>query len=354
MLRKLTVFLCVLALFLSFSSIAGADVIKLKLANYFPPVHMNSVMLGKWADELNKKLAGKVEITQYTGGTLLTAPKIAPGVLTGIADIGFSHCSYTRGRFPVMEIMELPIGFPSPWIAGHVSNDFYDKFKPKEWDAFHPIMFSTSPVNVLQSLNKPVKALEDIKGMKLRGPGRIGDIARALGAVPMPIEIVDTYEALRRGVVEGNFGPLEQLKGFKIGEVEKYVTASWKIGSVFSFYVIMNKNKWNSLPADVQKIITDYSKGEFLDQWLVEWNRIDIEGGDWFKKQGGQIIPISDAESARWVKAAQPVIADFKKDMTAKGYKAAEVDAWISFIKERIEYWKAQEKAKKIPTAYQY
>ncbi len=116
----------------------------------------------------------------------------------------------------------------------------------------------------------------------------------------------------------------------------------------------MNKNKWNSLPADVQKIITDYSKGEFLDQWLVEWNRIDIEGGDWFKKQGGQIIPISDAESARWVKAAQPVIADFKKDMTAKGYKAAEVDAWISFIKERIEYWKAQEKAKKIPTAYQY
>jgi TRAP-type C4-dicarboxylate transport system substrate-binding protein len=252
-----------------------------------------------------------------------------------------------------MEIMELPLGFPSPWIAGHVSNDFYDKFKPKEWDGYHLIVFCTSPVNVLQTLSKPVKTLEDLKGMKIRGTGRIGDIAKALGAVPMPIEIVDTYEALRRGVVEGNFGPLEQLKGFKIGEIEKYVTASWHIGSVFSFYLVMNKAKWNSLPADVQKTITEYSK-DFLDRWLLEWNAIDIEGREWFLKQGGQVLPLSDAESARWVKAADPVIGDYKKDMVAKGYKPAEVDGWISFIKERIEYWKGQEKVKKVPTAYQY
>jgi TRAP-type C4-dicarboxylate transport system substrate-binding protein len=252
-----------------------------------------------------------------------------------------------------MEIMELPLGFPSPWIAGHVANDFYDKFKPKEWDGYHPIVFCTSPVNVLQTLSKPVKALEDLKGMKIRGTGRIGDIAKALGAVPMPVEIVDTYEALRRGVVEGNFGPLEQLKGFKIGEIEKYVTASWKIGSVFSFYLVMNKAKWNSLPADVQKTITEHSR-DFLDRWLVEWNAIDIEGREWFLKQGGQVVPISDAESARWVKAADPVIGDFKKDMVSKGYKAKEIDGWISFIKERIEYWKGQEKAKKVPSAYQY
>ena len=79
--------------------------------------------------------------------------------------------------------------------------------------------------------------------------------------MPMPIEMVDLYEALRRGVVDGNYGPLEQLKGFKIGEVEKYVTASWKVGSVFSFYLVMNKNKWNSLPPDVQKTITEYRQG---------------------------------------------------------------------------------------------
>ena len=354
MLRKLIVFMSVLALLFSISSIASADVIKLKLANFFPPVHMNSIMLGKYCEELNKKLVGKVEITQYTGGTLLTAPKIAAGVATGIADIGFSHCAYSRGRFPVMEIMELPLGFPSPWIAGHVSNEFYEKYKPKEWDTYHPLAFCTSPVNVVQTLNKPVKTLEDLKGLKIRGTGRIGDLAKALGAVPMPIEMVDLYESLRRGVVDGNYGPFEQLKGFKIGEIEKYVTPSWKVGSVFSFYLVMNKNKWNSLPPDVQKTFTDYTK-EFLDRWLVEWNAIDIEGREFFIKQGGTVLPpLSDAESAKWVKAAQPVIADYKKDMVSKGYKAAEVDNWLSFIRERIEYWKGQEKAKKIPTAYHY
>ncbi len=353
MVRRSAVFLFVILFSVSLASFVHAEVIKLKFANYFPPTHMNSKVLGKYCEELNRRLAGKVEITQYTGGTLLTAPKMAAGVASGIADIGFSNCSYSRGRFPVMEIMELPLGFPSSWIATHVANDFYDKFKPKEWDTYHALMFSTSPPNVIQTLNKPVKTLEELKQLKIRGQGRLADIVKALGAVPMPIEIVDLYEALRRGVIDGTYTPLETLKGFKLGEVEKYVTASWKVGSVFAFYVVMNKGKWNSLPPDVQKVITDYSK-EFIGLWAVEWNNIDIEGADFFKKQGGQILPISDAEAARWAKAAEPVVADFRKDLLSKGYKAAEIEGWLAFIKERIEYYKAQEKTKKVPTAYQY
>jgi TRAP-type transport system periplasmic protein len=354
MVRKLVLCVFIVSLLFAICSVAtAADVVKLKLANFFPPTHMNSVMLGKYCDELNKKLAGKVELTQYAGGTLLTAPKIAAGVATGVADLGLSNLAYTRGRFPVMEIMELPIGFPSAWIAGHVANDFFDKFKPKEWDGYQVMMLSTSPVNVVQTLNKPVKTLEDLRGMKLRGTGRLGDIVKALGAVPLPIENVELYDGLRRGVVEGAYLPLETLKGFKTGEVLKYVTASWKIGSTYCFYVAMNKNKWNSLPKDVQKTMMDYSK-EFTDRWLVEWNNIDIEGKDFLLKQGGQIVTISDAESARWIKAAEPVLEDYKKDLVSKGYKAADIDGWMKFVRERIDYWKAQEKAKNIATPYQY
>jgi TRAP-type C4-dicarboxylate transport system substrate-binding protein len=353
--RKKTVLLALVVsfLFATSSFTYGADVVKLKFANFFPPMHKNSILMENYSKELNKKLAGKVEITHYAGGILLAAPKIAVGVASGIADIGLSHCAYSRGRFPVMEIMELPLGFPSSWIASHVANDFYNKFKPKEWDAYHPLMFSTSPPNVLQTLNKPVKTLADLKGLQIRGTGRVGDIVKALGATPMPLEMSDIYESLRRGVIAGNFGPLEQLKGWKVGEVEKYTTASWKAGSVFAFYVVMNKQKWNSLPPDVQQVITDYSR-DFFEQWAVEWNNIDIEGREFFQKQGGQILTLSDAESANWVKAAEPVIADFKKDMIAQGHKAGEVDSWLSYVRERIEYWQGQEKAKKIATAYQY
>jgi TRAP-type transport system periplasmic protein len=353
MVRKFVVLLFAVALVFSVSSLAGADVLKLKFANYFPPTHMNSTMMGKYCDELNKKLAGKVEVTQYAGGTLLTAPKMAAGVSSGIADIGLSHCSYSRGRFPVLEVMELPLGFPSAWIATHVANDFYEKYKPKEWDTYHTLMFSNSPPNVVQTIKKPVKTLDELKGMKIRGTGRIGDIVKALGAIPMPIETVDLYETMRRGVIDGNLGPIEQLKGFKIGELQKYASATWKVGSVFQFYVVMNKRRWDSLPPDVKKVITDHTK-EFIGRWAAEWNKIDIEGKDYFTKLGGQILPVSDAEQAKMVKAVEPVIIDYKKDLVSKGFKAAEVDGWLSFIKERIEYWKAQEKAQKIPTVYSY
>src|SRR5512143_876020 len=247
-------------LLLMVSSPYAAEVIKLKFANYFPPTHMNSVMMGKYCEELNKKLEGKAEVTQYTGSTLLSAPKMAAGVAAGIADIGLSNLSYTRGRFAVMEIMDLPHGFPSAWIAGHVADDFYDKYKPKDFDGYHLLMLSTSPINGIQTLNKPVKTLDDAKGLKLRGTGRLGDIVKSLGGTPIPIETPDLYDSLKRGVIEGALLPLETMKGFKTGELIKFVTPSWRVGSAYCFYVAMNKQKWNSLPPDIQKVMADFSK----------------------------------------------------------------------------------------------
>ncbi|MCX5811989.1 MAG: TRAP transporter substrate-binding protein [Proteobacteria bacterium] len=324
--KKVVLFVFVVSLL--FSTYASADVIKLKFANYFPVSHMNSVIMGKFCEELNKKLTGKVEITQYTGSTLLSADKMAAGVLTGIADIGLSNLSYARGRFPVMEMMELPLGFPSAWIATHVDNDFYNKFKPKEFDKYQVIMLSSSPITVIQTVKKPVNTPEDVKGLKLRGIGRVGDTIKAFGGTPIPVSTPEMYDALKKGVIEGALLPLETLKGFKTGEVIKYSTASWRIGSTYCFYVLMNKDKWKSLPPDAQKTITEFSK-EFTERWAVEWNNIDIEGKDYFLKQGGRIIPLNEVENSKWIEAAQPVIDDYKKDMISKGYTSPEKDeAW--------------------------
>ncbi|MCE5283010.1 MAG: TRAP transporter substrate-binding protein [Deltaproteobacteria bacterium] len=331
----------------------AADVIKLKFASYFPPMHQHSVIMDEFTKRLNKDLAGKVEISYHGGGTLLSAPKMAAGLTTGIADIGLSHVGYTRERFPVMEIFGLPIACPSPWIGLHVANDFYAKFKPKEWNDYHPLMFTTSATTIIHTVKKPVHKLEDMKGLKIRATGRLADLTQALGATPVPIGMPDMYESLRKGVVDGTMSNMETLKGWKTGEVIKYATTSWKVGSCDTFYVVMSKKKWDSLPADVQKVISSVTE-EYKEKWAVLWNDIDIEGLDFFKKQGGQVIALSDAEIARWTKAAEPVIAGFKKDLVSKGYQDSEVDSWLSYIKERIEYWKGQEKAKKIATVYTY
>lgn len=336
---------------MSFSLGHAAEAIKLTYANYFPPTHKIGTLGGQFCDEINKRANGKMQITYHPAGTLATGPKVFNAVVQGVADIGLSAISYNRGRFPVTEALDLPHGFPSGWVSGQVENDFYNKFKPKEWDSVHVLYFHGSGPFLLQTLKKPVKSLEDLKGLKIRAVGGMVDALKYLGATPMPVEMADMYESLRRGVIDGVFGPFEQLKGWKTGELIKYVTTSWKVGVSAVFYVAMNKDKWNSLSPDLKKIFDEVS-AEYKEKFLLLWNETDTEGADFLKSQGGQVIPLTDAESARWIEAVQPVVTSYKKSMVSAGHSDKEIDSYISYIKERIEYWRKIEKEKGIPRPF--
>lgn len=329
----------------------GAEVIKLKVAEFNPITHPTSGLAQKFCEEINKRTNGRVELSFYPGGILLTAPKMFAGVTQGIADIGFSHIAYTRGRFPVTEIFELPLGFPSSFVAGQAYNDFYENFKPPEWNGVHVFHFYTTAPALVQTTSKPIRTLEDLKGVKIRATGQSSEVVKALGGTPVPIEMPDLYESLRRGVIDGATLDLSPLKYYKFADVMKHVTASWRVGTIYIFYCVMNTNKWNSLPPDIKKIFTD-AAFELREKQVVLWDQIGIEGRDYFKNQGGQIIPLSDAETAKWVNAVEPVIAGYKKDMVSKGYTPTEVDKWLSYIRERIEYWKKQEKEKGMPSLF--
>jgi TRAP-type C4-dicarboxylate transport system substrate-binding protein len=346
------VLLLVVTMFFGFSTaVLAADVIKLKSANYLPPTHQMSLLGQKYCDEVNKRLAGKVEISYFPGGTLLGPDKMFAGVTTGIADMGLSHIAYTRGRFPVTEVFELPLGFPSGWVDSMVANEFYNKFKPAEWNSVQVIYFTMSGPLVIQTVNKPVKTLEDLKGLKIRATGAMADVVKALGASPIPLGMPDVYESLRRQVIDGTILDLSVLRQWKFAEVEKFVTANWQLGTGYNFYFVMNKNKWNTLPADVQKVMMEVGQ-EIMMANAKQWNDLDIDSRDYFKSVGGQVINLSDAEAAKWKKAVEPVIAAFKKDMAGKGHSAADVDSWINFIIERINYWHKQEQQKNIAAPF--
>lgn len=334
------------------NSLVGAqDVIKLKAANYLPPTHKMSLLSGWFCDEVKKRTNGKVEITYHAGGTLLSPDKMYVGVSTGIADMGLSHTGYTRGRFPVTEVLDLPLGFPSGYVASQVSYDFYNQFKPSEWDAVHVLYFATTGPLIIQTTSKPVKSLEELAGLKIRATGQTADIVKSLGAVPVPLGMPDVYDSLRRGVIEGVMVDLSTLKYWKFAEVVKYVTSAWQIGSGYTFYWVMNKNKWDKMPPDVQKVLTEVGI-EAKDKQAALWNEMDIEGVQAFKEKGGQMISLPDAEAAKWVQKVEPVIAEYRKSMASKGFKEADVDGWIKFIKERIANWKAEEKKRGVASPF--
>ena len=351
--RRIIVLLMVLVAFVfathSFSH--AAEVIKLKGANYLPVTHPMSVLSGWFCDEVKKRTNGQVEITYHPGGTLLNPVKMYDGVLTGITDLGFSHIQYTRGRFPVTEVFDLPLGFPSGWTATAVATDFFNKYKPKEWDDVQVLYLTTSGPIILQTVSKPVKTLEDVKGIKIRAVGQMADIIKGLGGVPVPLQMPDVYDSLLRGVIEGVTVDLSTLKYWKFAEVTKYVTADWQLGTGITFYWVIKKDKWNALPPDIQKIFTQVAS-EARDKQAALWDSMDIEGRDLFTSKGGQMIYLSDAEAQKWVKAVEPVIESYKKQMASKGHSEAEVDGWIKYIRERIAYWQKEQKTKKIPSAF--
>jgi TRAP-type C4-dicarboxylate transport system substrate-binding protein len=350
--KGITLFMVGVAfVFAAYSLVHAAEVIKLKAANYLPVTHPMSHLGGWFCDEVKKRTNGQVEITYHPGGTLLNPVKMYDGILTGITDLGLSHIQYTRGRFPVMEVFDLPLGFPSGWVDTRVATDFFNKYKPKEWDDVHVLYVSPSGPIILQTVSKPVRTLEDVKGIKIRAVGQMADIIQALGGVPVPLQMPDVYDSLLRGVIEGVTVDLSTLKYWKFAEVTKYVTADWQIGTAITFYWVISKKKWDALSPDIQKVFTEVAS-EARDKQAALWDSMDIEGRDLFIGKGGQMINLSDAEAERWKKAVEPVIGSYKKQMASKGYSEAEVDGWIKYIKERIAYWHKEQKTRKIPSAF--
>ena len=138
--------------------------IELTYANFFPPTHIQAQLAESWIKEVEERTEGQVKITYYPGGALLKGPGMYDGVVKGVADIGFSLFAYTAGRFPTMEALDLPMGYPSGRVATYVVNDFYKKYQPEEITGVKLLYVHAHGPGILHS-KKPVKKMEDVKGL---------------------------------------------------------------------------------------------------------------------------------------------------------------------------------------------
>jgi TRAP-type C4-dicarboxylate transport system substrate-binding protein len=296
---------------------AAQKTISLNYANFFPAPHKNSVLVEQWCKEVEKRTNGRVKVTHFDGGTLSPAAQTYDAVVKGIADIGFSVLGYTRGKFPMMGIIDLPLGYKSAVQATDLINAYYNKFKPKELDEVQIMYLHGHGPGILHT-KKPVAKLEDLKGMKIRAQGTVVPIVQALGGAPVGATMPETYDALLTGVVEGSMAPYEALQGFKWGEVVAATTESYSCAYSSGFFVVMNKSKWNSLPPDIQKIIEQIN-GEWSVKQGKIWDEIDKEGKDFVIKRGNKIMVLSKEESARWAATVRPLLDEYAAGLKAKG-----------------------------------
>lgn len=287
---------------------------------FFPATHGQAKAGEAWAREVEKRTNGQVKISVLAGGTLTQADQCYDGVVKGISDLGMSCFAYTRGRFPLMEALDLPLGYPNGRVATRVANEFFKKFMPRELAGVKLLYIHAHGPGLLHT-KTPVSNLEHLKGMKIRSTGLSAKVVEMLGGVPVAMPQGQTYEALQKGVVEGTLTPIETLKGWKQAEVIKATTDCSAIGYTTAMFVVMNLKKWNALPADVRKTIEEVS-AQWIDVHGKAWDQLDEEGRAYSLSLGNTIVPLSASENARWKKAVLPIMNGYVKEVSAKGLPA--------------------------------
>lgn len=311
---SLTAFFVATIATVSYASAARS--VHLTYSIFFPPTHGQCLAGMEWAKEIERLTDGKVKITVFPGGTLTRPNQCYDGVVKGISDIGMSCFAYTRGRFPAMEALDLPLGYPDGMTATRVANAFYEKFKPAELEDVKVLYLHAHGPGLLHT-QKPVKKISDLQNMKIRSTGLSAKVVAALGAVPVAMPQGDTYESLQKGVVEGTFGPIEVLKGWRQAEVVKYTTDCNSVGYTTTMFVVMNKAKWASLGPEIQSVFEATSR-KWIDVHGHRWDQVDEEGRAYTTGRGNEILNLDEDQSNRWKDKVRPIIDDYISGATAR------------------------------------
>ena len=336
--RKIALMMCgvfvATLLAVTMTPVTYGQEIKLTYANFPPAPTFPCVQMERWAKEVEQRTQGKVKVQTFPGGTLLAAKNIFDGVMSGTADIGNFAMSYQPGRFPVSEAVDLPLGFQSAKVASLVLYDLIEKYRPKEFEKVKIITLFTCPPNDLMT-SKPVRSLADLKGMELRVSGTGAEVIKRLGGIPIAMPMSDTPEAIQKGIVKGIVSSLETLKDFNYAAYCPYATEANLF--VVSFAVVMNREKWESLPADVKKVIDDMRREQA--EWTGDYvDRHTKESLAWSKdKYNHQVFQLSKKDRMEIPKLVQPMLDEYTKRTEAQGVPGKKIVGDVQQLRKKYE-----------------
>lgn len=278
-------------------------------------------MVQHWADELEKRTDGKVEVDIYWGGTLLDAMNMFDGVKSGVADVGMTVLQYEPGKYPLVEIGELPVGYPGAEVTSQVAHDLLKEFPPENLADFQMVKVFANDSNHM-FLNKKISTVEELKDLQIRVAGGFIGLTDTLGPAGVGMSQAEQAEALQTGVIDGTVTERALLKDAQVAELVDYLVDSPLYVSTFA--AVMNQETWESLPADVQQVIEELQEeipqyaGKYLDdrtQDAIEWSK---------EEYGLEIITLSDEEQAKWDELIEGYKQSRIEALDAEGYPASE------------------------------
>lgn len=303
-----------------------AQTITLRVHHFLPATSNAHVrLIQPWCDKVARESGERLKCQIYPAMQLGGTPaQLFDQARDGVADIVWTVPTYAAGRFTKSEVFELPWIAVSSKAGSQALWAFVDKHAQDEFRGVRRIFMHVHDGALFHFTSKTPKTLEDMKGLKVRAATRSNSrMIAALGATPVQMPLPQVAEALSKGVVDGAAVPWEGTPAIKLAEIAKYhldVPAGAPRISNTIFTFAMNQAKYDSLPADLKKVI-DANSGLATSAWAGETGFDAVV--EPFKKVardlGGVFHTMPDAEYQRWVKATDLVDDEWVKEATAKG-----------------------------------
>lgn len=303
---------------------ASAQGMELRLSTFVPPVHVIArEIITPWMAEVEKASGGEVKPKLYPSMQLGGSP---PGLYRqaaeGVVDMVFTLPGYTSPTFPRTQMVELPGLSADGRAATELLWKLLDPYLKPEFQDVKVIALWAAEDAGLMTRAKPIKTLEDLKGLRMRSPSAAqAEQLKVMGATPVAMPVTEIYPGLDRGVIDGAMVPFSTILDFKLGEVARTYTIPGPLFGRSSFLIAMNQKKFDSLSPKSKDAIEKLS-GLALSLKATDVYIKRADEGLASVRGKAEIVEFSKAEQEKIAKVLRPIVDDWIKGAEAKGIPA--------------------------------
>lgn len=284
-----------------------------------------------------EKSGGRFKMFYYDKDAVVPKVGLMDGIATNVLQMGVVVNVAEPGRYPCSEVVSLPFIAPSSTIASLVAWHLHETFP--EWQAEYPkqvkvLSHFVSASFQIHTVNKPILAVEDLRGMKMLGINAWAlKVLEKVGAIPIYSHMWDVYEGLEKGMAEGVLCPLAPVKAMKVSEVAKYHTI---INLCYDCFTIpISRSFFDSLPSDLQQLLVNESGAKIAEANGYALDEGASKDSQWMKGQGNTFYSLPEEEMAKFVELVMPIREDWVAEMEAKGLPGrAVLDEALRYAKE--------------------
>lgn len=310
---------------------ASAQEVVLKFSTFMAP--QSNVWLDMhegWMKKVEKESNGRIRFERYPAMQIGGTPaQLYDQVKDGIADVTWTLPGTTAGRFPRVEVFELPFIMTNAEATSKAYWEYVQTYAKDEFKDVHLLAVNVHGPGMFHSANKPIKSMADLKGMKVRGPTRqITKLLASLGATPVGMPLPGIPDALSKGVIDAAVIPWEVVPSVKVNELAKFhAEFDPTLPALYTttFVMTMNKAKYESLPPDLKKVIDDNS-GIETSGWLGKLQQgNDPKGRATAESRNNQIHRFTTADYEQFKKVSSKIDEAWSTEMDGKGFKGKEL-----------------------------